>query len=236
MSRISPFVLGVTGNIACGKTTVLDMLAERGATVLDGDVVYHGMIGPGGALVPAIRERFGDGVIAPHGGVDRRALGAIVFADATALVDLERLTHPAVVAEIQARIAAATTPVVVVDGVKLIESGLDRACDRVWLVTCDPALQEERLVRRNGLDQTEARRRIAAQPDDDAKRNRVDLVIANDGTLDDLRAVINGAWRTSALPGGADHAAPAAGVGSAYRTASLTQTPKRKEPHDGRTN
>ena len=223
-------MLGVTGNIACGKTTVLGLLAERGATVLDGDVVYHAMIAAGGELVAPIRMRFGDGVITPDGAVDRRALGNIVFADPVALADLERLTHPVVVAEIQQRIAAADRQIVVVDGVKLIESGMDRACDRVWLVVCDPAVQEERLVRRNRLDRSEARRRILAQPDSDAKRDRVQRVIDNSGTLDDLRAEVDAAWRT--LPATrCDRtvaAIPAAGVGPAYRDRLAESHPQPK--------
>ena len=193
-----PFVLGVTGNIASGKSTVVRILAEFGAQVIDADAVYHGLIVPDAPLWQSLRNRFGDRILAPDRRIDRRALGGIVFADPTALADLDTLTHPAVLAAIDAQVAASTAAVVVIDAVKLIESGHAAACDRVWLVVSDPARQVERLMSRNGLTQDEAERRVAAQPPLGPKLARADTVIDNNGTIEELRDQVETAWR--ALP------------------------------------
>ena len=193
-----PFVLGVTGNIAAGKSTVVRMLAEFGAEVIDADAVYHGLIVPDAPLWQALRDRFGDRILAPDRRIDRRALGGIVFADAAALADLDALTHPTVLAAIDAQVAASTATVVVIDAVKLIESGHADACDHVWLVVSEPARQVERLMRRNGLTRAEAERRVEAQPPLGPKLARADTVIDNNGTIDELHAQVEAAWR--ALP------------------------------------
>ena len=193
MSR--PAVVGVTGNIACGKSTVLRLLSELGAVPIDADAVYHDLIVPGAPLWHELRDRFGDGILAQDGRIDRRALGAIVFADSEALADLDRLTHPAVNAEIRRRIARLASPVVAVDAVKLIESGFDADCDRVWLVTCDPAQQVDRLIKRNGLSREQALLRVNAQPPIDAKRERADLVIDNSGSPEATADQVRAAWR-----------------------------------------
>jgi dephospho-CoA kinase len=195
-----PFVLGVTGDIACGKSTVLAMLAERGAMTIDADAVYHALIAPGQPLWRALRERYGAEILAPDGGIDRRALGRIVFADPAALADLDALTHPAVVAAVRERIAVADAAVVAVDAVKLVESGLADACDRVWLVTCAPEQQVARLMARNGLSREEAERRVAAQPPLGPKLARADTIIANGGTLGETQAQVEAAWDSLQLP------------------------------------
>ena len=197
-----PYLIGLTGNIACGKSTVLAQLAGYGAEVIDADRVVHELQRPGQPVWAAIREAFGTGVLAPDGALDRRALGAIVFADPAALARLESLTHPAVREWIEARVAASRAPVVVIDAIKLLESGLADGCDEVWVVTCPPEQQLARLMARNGFAEEEARRRIAAQPPQAQKVARADLVIANDGTLEELRARVAAAW--AALPIGRD--------------------------------
>jgi dephospho-CoA kinase len=195
-----PFVIGLTGNVACGKSTVLRMLADLGAGTIDADTVYHELIAPGAPLQLALRRRFGADIIASDGTLDRRALGAIVFRDPAALADLDALTHPAVVAEVRSRIARCSSDVVVVDAVKLIESGLGADCDRIWLVTCRPDQQVERLMARNGLDRAEAERRVAAQPPPDAKSRLVDIVVDNSDTIDSTRAQVVRAWGALGLP------------------------------------
>lgn len=190
-----PFVLGLTGNIASGKSTVLAMLTELGAVPLDADAVYHELIVPGAPLWRAIRDRFGETIVAPGGAIDRRALGALVFADSAALADLDALTHPAVVAAVRDRLAGLDGGIAVVDAVKLIESGMAQDCDRVWLVVSEPDQQVERLMRRNGLSRDEAERRVAAQPPLAPKLPLVDAVIDNSGTLEAARAQVEAAWR-----------------------------------------
>jgi len=187
-------VIGVTGSIACGKSSVMRTLAALGAATIDADAVYHELIRPGEPLIAALAARFGSGIIAADGAIDRRALGAIVFSDPAALADLDALTHPAVTAELRRRIASATAPVVAVDAVKLIEGGFAPDCDRLWVVVCDEERQIERLAARNGLDRAEAARRVAAQPPLAGKLALADLVIDNSGSPAATAAQVRGAW------------------------------------------
>ncbi len=192
------FILGVTGNIASGKSTVTGLLAELGATVIDSDLVYRELAAPGTPLLARLAKRFGDEIVGDDGSLDRRRLGAIVFADPEALHDLDRITHPAVIAEVDQRVAAKTDGVVVLDAVKLIESGHADGCDAVWVVVTDPEEQVTRLMKRNSLSAEEARRRVAAQPPIGPKLARADLVIDNSGSRDETRKQVERAWR--ALP------------------------------------
>jgi dephospho-CoA kinase len=190
-----PFVIGVTGNIACGKSLVLGMLRDLGAETIDADKLYHNLIEPGMPLWEALRARYGDEIIAPTGEIDRRALGSIVFADPAALSDLDRITHPAVMVATNQLIDASRSAVVAVDAVKLVQSGMAEGCDQVWLVECDPAYQYARLMARNGLSDADAGRRIAAQPTLDEVRARSDLVIDNSGDVAETRRQVVNAWR-----------------------------------------
>lgn len=190
-----PVVIGVTGGIATGKSSVLRLLGERGAETIDADAVYHQLIAPGGALVEPIVARFGRDMLADDGSIDRRALAGIVFADREALADLDAITHPAVIAAVRARISDSLADVCAVDAVKLIESGMADVCDSVWLVVCDPAVQRERLMRRSGLSPEEADLRLAAQPDEGARRERSDIVIDNSGSPAELVRQVSAAWQ-----------------------------------------
>ncbi len=189
------YILGVTGNIATGKSTVTGMLVRKGATVIDSDLVYRELVGPGQPLLQSLAERFGPGIISADGSLNRPALGAIVFSDPAALSDLDRLTHPAVIAEVDRRVAAIPQGVIVLDAVKLIESGHADRCDAVWLVTANPDVQVQRLMNRNKLDSLEARRRVAAQPPLEVKLQRADLVIDNSGSIEELQERVDRAWR-----------------------------------------
>jgi dephospho-CoA kinase len=177
------FVIGVTGNIACGKSTVMRCLGDLGAKLIDADRVYHELIAPGLPLWQALQDRFGAEILSADGTIDRRALGGIVFSDRAALTDLDWIAHPAVIEAIRKLIAQATAPLLAVDAIKLIESGMTSLCDAVWLVTCDPEQQVARLMSRNGLPRSEAERRVAAQPPVEPKRSMVDTVIDNSGSI-----------------------------------------------------
>jgi dephospho-CoA kinase len=180
-----PFVIGVTGNIACGKSTVMRCLGDHGVELIDADRVYHELIAPGFPLWQALQDRFGPGIVSADRSIDRRALGGIVFSDPAALADLDRITHPAVIEATRERIAQATTRYVAIDAVKLIESGMTSHCDAVWLVVCEREQQISRLMARNGLIRPEAERRVDAQPSAELKRNVVDTVIDNGGSIDE---------------------------------------------------
>jgi dephospho-CoA kinase len=193
-----PYVIGVTGNIACGKSLVMSYLADLGAETIDGDRVYHRLIAPNTPLWRALRERFGDGIIREDGAIDRPALGIIVFSDPRALADLDALTHPAIVADIRSMIARSMAPTIAVDAVKLIESGLDRDCDSVWVVTCDPEVATQRLMARNGLSLSDAAARVSAQPEIAPKLARADVIIDNSGSRESTREQVETAWRRHA--------------------------------------
>ncbi|MGC4107513.1 MAG: dephospho-CoA kinase [Thermomicrobiales bacterium] len=187
-------VLGITGNIASGKSTVVGLLKDFGATHFDADLVYRELVGPGQPLLRALADHFGDGIVAADGSLDRKALGAMVFSDPAKLAELDALTHPAVIAEIDRRVDAETRGVIVIDAVKLIESGHADHCDAVWLVIARPDVQMTRLMIRNSIDAMEAQRRIAAQPPIEAKLAHADCVIDNSGTLGELRSQVIVAW------------------------------------------
>lgn len=191
----SPLVIGVTGNIAAGKSTVTRRLAELGATVIDADAVYHALTSvPGSDLARQIAREFGDHVLNPDGSLDRKALGGMVFADPARFAALDRLTHPVIDTEIRRLTAAATTAVVVVEAVKLVEAGYDADCDEVWLVEAAPTQQVERLMARNGLTRPEAERRVAAQPVLELKRKRATRIIDNSGDVAATIAQVDAAW------------------------------------------
>ena len=188
------FILGVTGNIATGKSTVVDMLVQKGAHHIDADKVYHDLVQPGQPLLDELEAEFGKNIISQDGSLDRKALGNIVFYNPASLARLDAITHPAVIAESDRRAFAVEDGVVILDAVKLIESGHADVCDAVWLVTAPQDTQVERLMRRNRLDDNEAWARVEAQPPLGPKLARADVVISNSGSLADLKREVNAAW------------------------------------------
>jgi dephospho-CoA kinase len=157
--------IGITGPIGCGKSQVVRWLAELGVHVVDADGVSRSVTAPGHPAHDLILRRFGPAVAAPDGTLDRAALGRLVFADPAALRELEGIVHPAVRPRIVEAIEAAEAagaPAVAIEAIKLVEGGLAAKCDEVWVVTCDPAVQRERLLTR-GMQAEDADQRMAAQ-------------------------------------------------------------------------
>jgi dephospho-CoA kinase len=190
--------IGITGPIGCGKSTVAGWLAERGAIVVDADRLAREATASGEPALDAVFGRFGDVVRLPDGSLDRAALGRIVFADQTALGDLEAIVHPVVrprILDAVRRAEAAGADVIVIEAIRLVEGGYATDCDEVWLVVCGSADQRARL-RLRGLPDDEAEQRIVAQGDlatrlrpaatrvfdtsgaADAARERVDAALA----------------------------------------------------------
>lgn len=180
-----PFRIGLTGNIACGKSTIGKLLVERGAEYLDADRLVHALMEPGTPENDQIVARFGPEVRAADGRIDRPRLGGIVFADPAALQDLEAILHPGVRTEIRRRLAASTAPIFVVDAIKLIEGGLAREMDAVWVVTCPRSEQVRRLMTERGMTSDQAETRISAQGSQEEKVRHATVVIDNGGTLEE---------------------------------------------------
>ncbi len=197
------YLIGLTGNIATGKSAVLRMLKHLGARAIDADSLVHRLMAKGTSVWQAVLDEFGEGILDPRGEIDRRKLGAIVFADAEALKRLEAITHPAVTARVDELVRQATEPVVVVEAIKLIEAGWHRTCDALWVVTCPKEQQLERLMRTRKLSRKEALLRIEAQPPQEGKVALADVVINNSGSLKELREQVEREWQKLVGGGGA---------------------------------
>jgi fumarate hydratase class II len=184
--------IGVTGSIACGKSAVGKMLEELGALVVDTDDLSHELMAVPNPTYDAVLARFGQDIAtAPGKPIDRQKLGKIVFADEQALRDLEAIMHPAIIALMHKRLAEARPGQPAVALVPLLfEHRLQHCFDEVWTVAVDPKVQLERLMRRNGLTEEEARNRIAKQWSQEIKKKMADRVVDNSGSLSDTRVLV----------------------------------------------
>lgn len=195
--------VALTGSIATGKSYVLQQFRQRGVPCLDADLLAHGVMGSGTEASAAIAERFGGDILAGDGTVDRRKLGAVVFADRGARRDLEAIVHPAVYRAITAGLRAfalvGNYPMAIVDIPLLYETGRAADFDRVIATVCPPEVQLARLVER-GLSPEQAQQRIAAQWPAAEKAARADIVITTDGSLADTDRQV--AEAQAALTGG----------------------------------
>lgn len=202
MNPIRPPVLGITGNIATGKSLASGWLADRGATVIDSDRIVHDLYGPDHPVARRVADRFGAELLGP-GGIDRKSLGALVFADPGALADLEAIVHPAVFGEVGAAIAKAppATPHII-EAIKLVEGQNVHLLDALWVLDSPRDLQIERLQRNRDLSAEEAGLRIDAQS---PAKQKLELfrsrrpgaparILPNHGTLPMLERCIGREW------------------------------------------
>jgi dephospho-CoA kinase len=195
LQRRAMYIIGLTGNIGTGKSTVGRMLVELGARYVDADAVAHEVTRKDGTAYDAVVREFGRGILSPDGEIDRRKLGAIVFSDGAKMRRLEALTHPAVLARMGQVALEATGPALVLDAIKLLESGMRGLCDALWVVTCPKEQQVARLMGTRGLTRREALQRIEAQPPQEEKVRQADVVIDNGGSLEKTRRQVRVAWQ-----------------------------------------
>ena len=171
-------IIGITGGTGCGKTTLLDLIRDRGGVVLDCDAIYHELLRTDASLLHAIENRFPGTV--EDGQLQRKKLGAIVFRDPKALQDLNRITHSAITAEVLRRLES-KSKLAAIDAIALFESGLNRLCDVTVAVTAPTADRVRRLMARDGISEDYARNRIAAQPSNEDFSARCGYTLENSG-------------------------------------------------------
>lgn len=183
-------IIGITGPSGAGKTTVLNVLEELGAEVIDCDALYHRLLREDTALLGRIRDRFGPAVFDGAGVLDRKALGNVVFHDAAALAELNQLTHAAVLAALDALLARAEgagRKIAAIDAIALIESGAAEKCAVTVAVTAPAEARVRRLMAREGVSEDYARARIAAQKPDRFFEDNCDFLLRNDGSRSECR-------------------------------------------------
>lgn len=205
----APLLIGLTGPIGCGKSTVARMLADLGGTIIDADQLARRATEHGAPALSQIRERFGDHVFTPSGSLDRAALADVVFNDSQALADLERIVHPHVRLLVDQHLADAAServPFAAVEAIKLVEGGLADRCTDVWLVDCQPDTQRKRLAAR-GLDESDLEQRIAAQGEGLNDRLAAQLDgrvpvrrLSTEGSLDETRERVEDALADALAP------------------------------------
>lgn len=186
-ARMGTKVIGITGTISSGKSLVGTLLQEIGIPVIDTDHVAHEVLRSDVEVQEALIKRFGKGILASDGSINRKALGAIVFSDEEARHDLDGIVHPAVIRACRKKIAAIDAPEVAVLVPLLFEAGLESHYDEIWTVIASEEVVRERLKKRDGLNDEEANKRIAAQFPQSVKADGSDHVIDNSGTIDDTR-------------------------------------------------
>ncbi len=188
-------IIGLTGNIATGKSVVRRMLEHLGAYTIDADALSHRVIAKGAPGYQPVVDRFGTWLLDKDGQIDRGKLGRLVFADAQALVQLEDIIHPYVSQAVEMLVKRATQSVIVVEAIKLLESNLRNKCDSIWVTDAPQEVQVERLIRKRGMSREDALQRIHSQSAQKEKLAAAKVVITNNGSYDDLWKQVSEAWK-----------------------------------------
>lgn len=179
-------IIGITGNSGSGKTTVSQVLASLGAEIIDADEIAHSILLPGGAAVAEVSKLLGEDVLDNNGGIDRAEAARIVFADKEILQKHVEITHKYILEEIYLRISQASG-IIAIDAPLLIESGLDKICETVWLVTASEELRMDRIMERDSLLPLEVQKRFSSQTAESSLMKYADAVIINTGSIQDLK-------------------------------------------------
>ena len=188
-------VIGLTGNIATGKSMVRRMLEHLGAYTIDADALSHRVISKGAPGYQPVLDRFGTWLLDKDGQINREKLGRLVFSDGQALAQLEDIVHPYVNQAVQMLAGRASQPVIVIEAIKLLESSLRSQCDTIWVTDASQEVQIERLVRKRGMNQDDALQRVHSQSAQKEKLASAKIVISNNGSFDDLWKQVNKAWK-----------------------------------------
>ncbi len=189
------YVIGLTGNIATGKSVVRKMLEHLGAYSIDADALAHRAIANGAPGYQAVIDTFGKWILDGNREIDRTKLGRLVFNDPEALHDLEVIVHPLVEQAVDIMIKRAGQRVIVVEAIKLLEGKLGPVCDAIWVTTAPEGLQKTRLMRKRNMSEQEALQRIHAQPSQEIKKAAASLVIENTGTFESTWKQVVAGWK-----------------------------------------
>jgi dephospho-CoA kinase len=215
------FVIGLTGNIATGKSVVRRMFEHLGAYTIDADALTHRTYSKGAPGYQQVIEKFGKWLVNKDGEIDRSKLGNLVFNDSEAMKQLESIVHPLVRQAAEMLIQRASQQVVVIEAIKLLEGDLRKVCDSIWVTNAPEEVQIERLIRKRGFTRERAVERIRMQSAQNTKVAVANIVITNTGSYDDLWKQVNAAWR---------EIVPGANTGSADTDAA---TEKQSVPAKG---
>lgn len=188
-------VIGLTGNIATGKSVIRKMLEDLGAYGIDADALAHQALSPGSPGYHQVVQAFGTGILQEDGQINRNRLGQVVFSDANALSRLEAIIHPIVKEYIDAQIQQVNQPVIVIEAIKLIEAEIHLKCDALWVVYAPRRTQRSRLMKNRHLDKHEAELRIDSQPPQEQKMALADVVIDNSRSISNTRSQVQAAWQ-----------------------------------------
>ena len=202
----SKYIIGLTGNIATGKSVVRKMLEHLGAFGLDADALAHQVLAKGGPGNAPVAKLFGEWVVAPDGGINRARLGKIVFADPEALAMLEHIIHPLVSKGLDFLISRSHAHVVAIEAIKLIESGWASDVDALWVVNSSEAVQIARLTEKRKMSKAEAKQRVAAQSPQADKLKAANFVLDNSGSFDDTWAQVQAGFGKIVQPAAAEPA------------------------------
>ena len=188
-------IIGLTGNIATGKSMVRRMLEHLGAYTIDADALSHRVIFKGAPGYQPVLDKFGTWLLDKDGQINREKLGKLVFSDGQALAQLEDIIHPYVNQAVNLLASRASQKVIVIEAIKLLESSLRNQCDTIWVTDATQEVQVERLVRKRGMKREDALQRIHSQSAQKEKLASAKVIISNNGSFDDLWKQVNEAWK-----------------------------------------
>ena len=194
------YIVGFTGNICAGKSAVCNILEDIGAQIIDADIITHDVMKSYSPVFKDIVEEFGEKILNNKGEIDRKILGQIVFSDKLSLNRLELLLHPMIRSKIEETILDSNDGVIVVEAIKLLESGLSNHCDSVWVINASFEQRLERLIQRDNINAKEAQNRLHMQGPQELKLQQADVIIANSRSLEETYVQVWHEWGKIEMP------------------------------------